>query len=279
VDRSPTALLLAAVLLVSGCSDYTEVRWGEGTSWAEAKQRAREAARRDAADRDAASARERVAQAQAVPRPRPSSGTSVRPEPPAGVEPAAGGVALGAWLDGMVAWLLGPGTGATVSSDTLVSDSAERQRIRAAASSEPPPLSGRGFLWPAQGEVIARFGELPDGTRNDGINIAAPERSDVVAAENGVVAYAGDEIAGYGHLILIRHADGFTTAYAHNEAVLVRVGEVVRRGQPIARVGRTGAVAAAQLHFEIRQGETPLDPSILLSGGGRAVAELGTPSG
>lgn len=274
------------MLLAAGCTAYPEVRWDDGTSWAEAKERAREQARRDAAAREvaarevaarkaaageAAGARDRAARASADARPAAASGEAL---PRADAEPAAGGVAVGAWLDGLFARLFG-----TAGGDALVGDADERDRIRLAASTEPPPLSGQGFLWPAEGELIAGFGERPDGTRNDGINIAAPERSKVVAAENGVVAYAGDQIAGYGQLILVRHAGGFTTAYAHNEAVLVEVGEVVRRGQPIARVGRTGNVATAQLHFEIRQGETPLDPASLLGGGARALAEAGRPSG
>lgn len=290
MDRSPTALLLAAVLLVSGCTAYPEVRWGEGTSWAEAKARAREQALREAAAREAAlreaaereaAAREAAARARVAPAPpviRPAAGGVGDPggtDP----QPAAGGVAVGAWLDGLFAWLFGTTGDDAAGADALVADADERERIRVAASTEPPALSGRGFLWPAEGELIAGFGERPDGTRNDGINIAAAERSAVVASENGVVAYAGDEIAGFGQLILVRHAGGFTTAYAHNDAVLVEVGDVVRRGQPIARVGRTGDVTTAQLHFEIRQGETPLDPVSLLNGGARALAELGAPSG
>lgn len=285
MDRSPTALLLAAVLLASGCTDYAEVRWGDGMTWAEAKERARAQALRDAAAREAA-AREAAqseakapdAVATAQPAPVSPAGGGDLPEP-VEVQPAAGGVALGSWLDGLFAWLLGTPNGEPTSADALVGDPDERERVRLAASTEPPPLSGRGFLWPAEGSLIEGFGERPDGSRNDGINIAAPERSEVVAAENGVVAYAGDQIAGYGQLILIRHADGFTTAYAHNEAVLVAVGEVVRRGQPIARVGRTGDVTTAQLHFEIRQGETPIDPSSLLGGDARASAEIAAPAG
>ena len=295
MDRSPTALLLAAVLLASGCTAYSEVRWGDGTSWAEAKERAREQALREAAARDAASreaaaraaaareaaqARERAARAEAAARPTAAAAVAAGDAPrPVDTQPAAGGAAVGAWLDGMFAWLFGTTSGDAASAGALVGDAEERERIRRAASTEPPPLSGHGFLWPAEGPLLAGFGERPDGTRNDGIDIAAPERSDVIAAESGVVAYAGDQIAGYGQLILIRHAGGFTTAYAHNEAVLVKVGEVVRRGQPIARVGRTGDVTTAQLHFEIRQGETPIDPSSVLGASPRALAEAGAPSG
>jgi murein DD-endopeptidase MepM/ murein hydrolase activator NlpD len=81
-----------------------------------------------------------------------------------------------------------------------------------------------------------------------------------VAADNGVVAYAGNELRGFGNLLLIRHADGWVTAYAHNEKLLVKRGEKVRRGQTVAQIGRTGSVSAPQLHFEIRKGTDPVDP-------------------
>jgi len=124
----------------------------------------------------------------------------------------------------------------------------------------PPALSGRGFRWPVLGRVIGRFGRRPGGQRNDGVNIAAPAGSVVRAAENGIVAYAGSDIEGFGELLLIKHADGWVTAYAHNDRFLVRRGQRVRRGQPIARVGSTGAVLRAQLHFEIRKGKRPINP-------------------
>ncbi|MBM3542503.1 MAG: M23 family metallopeptidase, partial [Alphaproteobacteria bacterium] len=98
------------------------------------------------------------------------------------------------------------------------------------------------------------------GLRNDGINISAPRGTPVRAAEGGIVAYAGNELRGFGNLILVRHADGWVTAYAHTEDILVRRGERVERGQEIARVGRSGGVADPQLHFEIRKGGEPVDP-------------------
>lgn len=124
----------------------------------------------------------------------------------------------------------------------------------------PPPRSGRSFLWPVRGRVIGHYGPGPNGTHNDGVNIAAPEGSPVLAADAGVVAYAGNELRGYGNLILIKHADGWMTAYAHNGKLLVVRGERVRRGQVIARVGATGAVGEPQLHFELRKGTRALDP-------------------
>ncbi len=124
----------------------------------------------------------------------------------------------------------------------------------------PPPRGGQTFLWPLRGKVISTYGAKGGGLYNDGVNIAAPEGTIVRAAENGVVAYAGNELRGYGNLLLVRHADGWITAYAHNSELLVSRGQVVRRGQPIARVGSTGAVATPQLHFEIRRGRKAVDP-------------------
>jgi murein DD-endopeptidase MepM/ murein hydrolase activator NlpD len=147
--------------------------------------------------------------------------------------------------------------------------------VRSAGPDRPPALSGDGFLWPVPGEVVDGFGEKPNGQRNDGVNIAAPAGAPVRAAEHGVVVFAGDGIAGFGNLLLIRHADGFTTAYAHAEALDVRVGDVVERGQPVARVGTTGSVEEPQLHFELRAGRTPLDPLRHLVGRPRAVATTG----
>jgi len=142
---------------------------------------------------------------------------------------------------------------------------AERQRDLAAV--EAPSLSGDGFLWPvSSGDVISGFGAKPDGRQNDGINIAAPTGSVVRAAENGLVVYADEDLAAFGRMLLVRHAGGYLTAYAHNDALLVARGDVVSRGQPIAKVGRTGDVIEPQLHFEIRRGKSAVDPVALLDG-------------
>ena len=130
----------------------------------------------------------------------------------------------------------------------------------------PPAKSGRGFIWPVKGEVIQEFGSTGKGQHNDGINIAAPRGTAVVAAESGVVAYAGNELRGFGNLLLIKHEEGWMTAYAHNDQLLVKRGEVVRRGQKIATVGDSGGVAATQLHFELRQGTHAIDPEPILAG-------------
>ena len=125
----------------------------------------------------------------------------------------------------------------------------------------PEPMSGNSFRWPVQGRIISEFGTKPDGGHNDGINVAVPAGTSVKAAENGVVAYAGDELKGYGNLVLIRHSNNWVSAYAHNEEILVKRGDQVRRGQVIAKAGRTGQVNQPQLHFELRKGSRPVDPT------------------
>ncbi len=115
--------------------------------------------------------------------------------------------------------------------------------------------------WPAQGKVIAGFGQRPDGTHNDGVNLAVPMGTEVHAAEGGVVAYAGNELKGYGNLILLRHDNGWVTAYAHSEELLVKRGDKFMRGQVIAKAGKTGQVDQPQVHFELRQGQRPVDPT------------------
>ena len=124
------------------------------------------------------------------------------------------------------------------------------------------------FRWPANGRIIAGYGPTTSGQQNDGINIALPENTPVKAAEDGVVAYAGNELKGYGNLVLVRHPNGYVTAYAHAKELLVKRGDQVKRGQVIARSGQTGNVNAPQLHFEIRKGASPLDPRRFLTLGG-----------
>jgi murein DD-endopeptidase MepM/ murein hydrolase activator NlpD len=116
------------------------------------------------------------------------------------------------------------------------------------------------FRWPVKGKVISNFGPRTDGSHNDGIDITVPLGTDVLAAEQGVVAYAGSELKGYGNLVLIRHDNGWVTAYAHNDELMVKRGDKVKRGQIVARAGKTGAVEQPQVHFEIRQGSKPVDP-------------------
>jgi murein DD-endopeptidase MepM/ murein hydrolase activator NlpD len=137
-----------------------------------------------------------------------------------------------------------------------------------------PPLAGLPpgrpanvpFAWPLRGEILSSYGPKGDGMHNDGINIAAPRGAPVRATADGVVAYAGNELRGFGNLLLVKHADGWVTAYGHNDQLLVRRGDSVRQGQVIARVGSTGNVAMPQLHFELRKGTTAVDPRRHLGG-------------
>ena len=136
---------------------------------------------------------------------------------------------------------------------------------------------GATFRKPVDGKTIAQFGSQKDGTVNEGVDIEVPKGTPVKAAENGVVAYVGDELPGFGNLILIRHADEYVTAYAHADTVLVKKCDVVKRGQTIATAGTTGLDAPAnatsaktaspphpQVHFEIRKNSKPIDPSPML---------------
>src|SRR5215218_6368088 len=128
----------------------------------------------------------------------------------------------------------------------------------------PAPAPAIGFRWPAKGRVIAGFGGT---SANEGINIALPEGTPVKAAEDGTVAYAGSDVKGYGKLVLIRHDNGYVSAYAHNGEIAVKHGEKVKRGQAIAKSGQSGNVTSPQLHFEIRKGAQPVDPMPHLQGG------------
>jgi murein DD-endopeptidase MepM/ murein hydrolase activator NlpD len=133
----------------------------------------------------------------------------------------------------------------------------------AALPTPKAPAPPGKFRWPARGKIIAGFGKQPGGGPSDGINISVPRGTDVHAAENGVVTYAGDEVQGYGNLVIIRHPEGWITAYAHNDSLMVKSGDNVRRGQIVAKAGNTGSVTQPQLHFQIRQGATatPVDPT------------------
>ena len=125
---------------------------------------------------------------------------------------------------------------------------------------------GNKFRWPVRGRVISEFGSKSNGAKNDGINLSVPKGAAIVAAENGLVVYSGNELKGYGNLVLIRHSDGWSTAYAHISEMLVKKGQTVRRGQVIAKAGQTGSVSRPQLHFELRRGTNPVNPRKYLSG-------------
>lgn len=131
----------------------------------------------------------------------------------------------------------------------------------ASAPKYTPATGGKEFVWPVSGEVLKGFGPGADGIRNDGVNIAATKGADVRAAAGGEVVYAGNELAGFGNLVLIRHPGGWVTAYAHSDALLVKEGDLVKQGQTIAKAGSTGNAATAQVHFELRKGKEPVDPA------------------
>ena len=125
----------------------------------------------------------------------------------------------------------------------------------------PPSVQTSGrFNWPVRGKLSSIYGSKGNGLHNDGINIVAPRGSAVRAAEGGVVAYAGNELRGFGNLLLIKHSGGWVTAYAHNESLLVKRGDKVRRGQVVAKVGASGNVVRPQLHFEVRKGKRAINP-------------------
>jgi murein DD-endopeptidase MepM/ murein hydrolase activator NlpD len=120
------------------------------------------------------------------------------------------------------------------------------------------------FDWPLRGQLVGTFGPQAGGVQNDGINIAVPKGTPVKAAAAGNVLYAGEEVRGFGKLVLIGHADGYVSAYAHNDELSVTRGASVAKGQVVAKVGQTGNVTSPQLHFEIRQRNKAIDPLPLL---------------
>jgi len=150
-------------------------------------------------------------------------------------------------------------------------DAAPIGNVEPGAATTKVPLAGAQadasgvepeFRWPARGRIIQGF----KAGGNDGINISVPAGTSVRAAESGVVVYAGDGLKGYGNLVLIKHPNGFVTAYGDNAELEVKRGEQVKRGQVIAKSGDTGNVNAPQLHFELRKGSTPVDPTNYLAG-------------
>jgi murein DD-endopeptidase MepM/ murein hydrolase activator NlpD len=152
-----------------------------------------------------------------------------------------------------------------------VIDKAPTGNLESGASESKVPLTGAKadaagvepeFRWPARGRIIQGF----KAGGNDGINISVPAGTSVRAAEAGVVVYSGDGLKGYGNLVLVKHPNGYVTAYGNNSELDVKRGEQVKRGQVIAKSGDTGNVNAPQLHFELRKGSTPVDPTNYLAG-------------
>ena len=135
-----------------------------------------------------------------------------------------------------------------------------------APAADPKDAEAIEFIWPVRGKVITTYGSKTNGKSNDGINLAVPEGTPVKAAEDGVVAYSGNELKGYGNLVLVRHSNGYVTAYAHASELMVKRGDTIKRGQIIAKSGQSGEVGSPQLHFEIRKGSSPVDPLQFLNG-------------
>jgi murein DD-endopeptidase MepM/ murein hydrolase activator NlpD len=160
----------------------------------------------------------------------------------------------------------GPPQAARLASATT--NVAEEKPVVEAASVKPSEATGAlpTFRWPVRGKVITSYGAKTNGKSNDGINVAVPEGTPVKAAEDGVVAYSGNELKGYGNLVLVRHSNGYVTAYAHASELLVKRGDTIKRGQIIAKSGQSGEVGSPQLHFEIRKGSSPVDPLQFLNG-------------
>ena len=152
----------------------------------------------------------------------------------------------------------------TPATTTSTVASAKPAQPQMAAIPTPPPRKGGKFLWPVDGALLLGYGPKPGGLHNDGINIAASRGTPIRAAENGVVAYAGNELRGFGNLVLIKHSGGWVTAYAHADVLTVARGDTVERGQIIGQVGSTGNVSKPQLHFEVRKGTRAVDPARLL---------------
>jgi murein DD-endopeptidase MepM/ murein hydrolase activator NlpD len=122
------------------------------------------------------------------------------------------------------------------------------------------------FDWPVRGQVVAGFGSKINGQQNHGIDVAVPEDTSIKAAESGVVVYSGNQLKTFGNLLLVRHPNGYVTVYAHAKELLVKAGDEIKRGQIIAKAGRTGDADRPELHFEIRKASTPVDPMPYLAG-------------
>jgi len=146
------------------------------------------------------------------------------------------------------------------------------------ATSGQASTAGR-FPWPVRGRILASYGNIPGGGHNDGINIAAPRGTPVRAIDAGTVAYAGNEVKGYGNIVLIKHANGWISAYAHLDDVTVKVGETIGAGQAFGKVGETGGVTEPQLHFELRRGKKPVDPKEFLAPAPSAEGAVGNKAG
>jgi murein DD-endopeptidase MepM/ murein hydrolase activator NlpD len=182
---------------------------------------------------------------------------------PTGVAPAQPAAISAAPATKLAAATAGPPQSARLAqATTKVEEPSVETPAKAAEATGALPT----FRWPVRGKVITSYGAKTNGKANDGINVAVPEGTPVKAAEDGVVAYSGNELKGYGNLVLVRHSNGYVTAYAHASELMVKRGDTIKRGQVIAKSGQSGEVGSPQLHFEIRKGSTPVDPLQFLNG-------------
>jgi murein DD-endopeptidase MepM/ murein hydrolase activator NlpD len=182
---------------------------------------------------------------------------------PTGVAPAQPAAISAAPATKLAAATAGPPQSARLAqATTKVEEPSVETPAKAAEATGALPT----FRWPVRGKVITSYGAKTNGKANDGINVAVPEGTPVKAAEDGVVAYSGNELKGYGNLVLVRHSNGYVTAYAHASELMVKRGDTIKRGQVIAKSGQSGEVGSPQLHFEIRKGSAPVDPLQFLNG-------------
>lgn len=178
-----------------------------------------------------------------------------RPLPPQPADVAARAAAFSLDIDDIAT---GSQPALAARGSPAAASAAPRRPVTTAVAS-PTSFSGR-FQWPLNGPVLARFGPLAPGKVNDGINIGAATGTPFRAAADGIVAYAGDQIAIYGGLVLIDHGGGWMSAYGHAGRIDVQRGQAVRAGDIIGRAGATGQVQAPQLHFQLRKNRLPIDP-------------------
>ncbi len=194
--------------------------------------------------------------------PPPRRDMSLRPEPPPARQPDVIPLDSPAPPETRASEA-GPGTLTPPPGEQSAAEEARADSAPAPAAA-PAIREGR-FPWPVRGRILVGYGASTNGGRNDGINIAAPKGTPVRVIDGGEVAYAGNELRGYGDLILVKHPGGWISAYAHCEDVAVKKGDTVSAGQVIARVGTTGGVEQPQLHFELRRGDRPVDPRDFLA--------------
>ncbi|ONF97380.1 M23 family metallopeptidase [Sphingomonas jeddahensis] len=142
---------------------------------------------------------------------------------------------------------------------------ASSRRVLPTTAAVEAPKTGPGrFLWPVDGKVVSRFGTGASGVRNNGVKIAVPVDTPVKATADGTVAYVGDGIAALGGLVIVRHGENWTSVYGHASKLLVQRGQAVKKGQTIALSGDTGFADRPELHFELRKGRSPVDPTAQL---------------